>query len=88
MGSKTKDKRDTVVTQNTRKSCGWSSHYSTMGSAASPQRQDTGQRDEGSSNCRSFGVGHNCGLDQIPGQGIPYAAGQPKMKKKKKERKK
>ena len=29
------------------------------------------------------GMGHNCGLDLIPGLGIPYAAGWPKKKKKK-----
>ena len=32
----------------------------------------------------SCGVGHNCGLDLIPVPGTPYAAGWPKMKRKKK----
>ena len=34
--------------------------------------------------CRSCGFGHDCGLDLIPGPRVPYATGQPKMKKKKK----
>ena len=33
--------------------------------------------------CYTCGLGHNCGLDQIPGLGTPYSAGQPKRKKKK-----
>ena len=38
--------------------------------------------------CPSCGVGGNCGLDQIPGPGIPYAMGQPKKQKKTKKQKK
>ena len=29
------------------------------------------------------GLGHNCGLDLIPGLGTPFATGQPQKKKKK-----
>ena len=36
--------------------------------------------------CHSFGLGHDCGLDLIPDLGTSYAAGWPKMKKRKKER--
>ena len=32
--------------------------------------------------CCSFGLGCDCGLDLIPGPGVPYAVGQPKKKKK------
>ena len=38
--------------------------------------------------CHSCGVGHNYGLDLMPGLGTPYATGWPKKReKKKKERK-
>ena len=33
----------------------------------------------------SCGLGHDCGLDLIPGPGTPYAEGWPKMKKKRKK---
>ena len=32
--------------------------------------------------CHSCGLGHNCHLNLIPGQGAPYAMGRPKKKKK------
>ena len=32
--------------------------------------------------CYSFGIGHNCSSDLIPGPGTPYAEGQAKKKKK------
>ena len=38
--------------------------------------------------CHSCSLGHNSGLDLIPGPGTPYATGQPKMKKKKKKERK
>ena len=31
---------------------------------------------------RSYGIGHNFGLNLIPGPGTPQVAGQPKKKKK------
>ena len=31
--------------------------------------------------CCSYGLGHHCSLDPIPGRGTPYATGQPKNKK-------
>ena len=38
--------------------------------------------------CHSCGVGHNYGLDLMPGLGTPYATGWPKKREKKKKRKK
>ena len=38
--------------------------------------------------CQSCGLGCNCGLDLIPGQGTPHATGQPKRKRKRKKKKK
>ena len=37
--------------------------------------------------CHSCSLGHNCGSDLIPGQGIPHATGQSKKKKKRKQKK-
>jgi len=37
--------------------------------------------------CHSCLVGCNCGSDQIPGLGTPYAMGQPKKKRKEKKAK-
>ena len=34
--------------------------------------------------CCSCGLGHDCGSFLMPGPGTPYAAGRPKMIKKKK----
>ena len=38
--------------------------------------------------CYSCDVGHNCGLDLIPGPGIPYVLGWPKRKKQKTNKRK
>ena len=59
------------------------------GSAASLQRWDTGsilrpaQWVKGWDICHSCGMGHNHGLDLIPGPETPYPVGGPKKKKKK-----
>ena len=36
----------------------------------------------GIQDCPSCSLGPNCGLDLIPGLGVPHATGQPKKKKK------
>ena len=68
----------------------WSSHCGAMGSVVSWEHgtqvwslaQHSGLNIQ---HCCSSGLGHNFGLDLIPGLRIPCATGQPKMKKKKKK---
>ena len=64
-----------------------SSHSGVTLWVESLQCQDTGsipslaQWVKGSSVCHSCSIGHDCGLDLIPGPGTPYAVGWPKKKK-------
>ena len=66
-----------------------SSHCGTKGLVASWECWDAGlipapaQWLKGLVLSHSCGLGSNCGLDLIPGQGTPYATGQPKQKKQK-----
>ena len=67
--------------------CLQSSHCGTTGSAASWECWDVGSIPSLTQWFKDLAfLGHNCGLDLIPGPGIPYAEGQPKKENKKQKK--
>ena len=68
----------------------WSSRCHTVGSVGFGECWDAGSTPSMPSGlrircCHSCSLGCNCGSDLIPGLGTPYAKGQPKKRKRKKE---
>ena len=57
-------------------------HLGVLGQRFDSQPRHSGLRIQ---HCSSCDLGHNCGSDLIPGLGIPYASGRPKVKGLKKK---